>query len=129
MALIGSIRLAFPRVFSSGRTHRIGRAVDFPMGVATFVAESESFVLRDRGGIQVLSGTCPHLGCVVRRTDSGFRCPCHGSEFGPTGEHRSGPAPGALKRLAVRFSRDDRLELDLTRTVSRDDPPLSIPPR
>lgn len=126
-ALISSLRLAIPRVFSSNRTIRIGRGVDFPMGVATFVEEGESYVLRSRDGIRVFSGTCPHLGCVVRRTDMGFRCPCHGSEFGPLGERRSGPAPHRLKRLPVRLAEGDQLELDLTRILPIDEPPLRLP--
>ena len=126
--LISSLKLAIPKVFSSSRTIRIGRGVDFPMGVATFVEEGESYVLRSRDGIRVFSGTCPHLGCIVRRTDTGFRCPCHGSEFSPSGERRSGPAPHRLKRLPVQLVAGDHLELDLTRILPSDEPPLRLPP-
>ncbi len=127
-ALIGSFRLAFPRIFSANRKIRAGRGVDFPMGIASFVEEGECYVLRSRNGIRVLSATCPHLGCVVRRTDLGFRCPCHGSEFGPTGERLSGPAPHALKRLAVSAAASGQLEVDLARSLPTDEPPLRLPP-
>jgi nitrite reductase/ring-hydroxylating ferredoxin subunit len=128
VALISSLKLAVPRVFSSDRTIRIGRGVDFPMGVATFVEDGECYVVRGREGIRVLSGICPHLGCVVRKTDQGYRCPCHGSEFGPLGERRSGPAPRQLKRIPVRIGSGDQLELDLTRSLPADEPPLRLPP-
>ncbi|MFO0982698.1 MAG: ubiquinol-cytochrome c reductase iron-sulfur subunit [Planctomycetota bacterium] len=42
----------------------------------------------------VLSGRCTHLGCSVRwdrRTNDGFRCPCHGGVFDADGRVVKGP--------------------------------------
>lgn len=53
-------------------------------------------------GLLVLSERCPHQGCRVTACDSsGFRCPCHGSQFSPAGEYRDGPAGSGLRAHAV----------------------------
>jgi menaquinol-cytochrome c reductase iron-sulfur subunit len=57
------------------------------------------------GGLVVLSGTCPHLGCVALwHGDSGhFVCPCHGGTFDRHGARLSGPPPRGLDPLPVRI--------------------------
>lgn len=53
----------------------------------------------------VLSGRCTHLGCSVRwdrRTNDGFRCPCHGGVFDADGRVVKGPPRDALERPATR---------------------------
>lgn len=53
-------------------------------------------------GLLVLSERCPHQGCRVSACEgSGFRCPCHGSQFSPMGEYRDGPAGSGLRAHAV----------------------------
>ncbi|MCE9535722.1 MAG: Rieske 2Fe-2S domain-containing protein, partial [Nitrospirae bacterium] len=46
-----------------------------------------------------------HLGCGYHwdRTDSRFKCPCHGSVYDVTGEVLAGPAPRALDRLPAKI--------------------------
>ena len=39
---------------------------------------------------------CTHKGCQVRPTNSGFSCPCHGSQFSDTGAVVSEPADEPL---------------------------------
>jgi menaquinol-cytochrome c reductase iron-sulfur subunit len=57
-----------------------------------------------KGGLAVLSGTCPHLGCVaIWHGDRGrFVCPCHNGNFGRHGELLSGPPPRGLDPLPVK---------------------------
>lgn len=52
----------------------------------------------DRGKLHVRSAICPHLGCVVHwnRLEKVWDCPCHGSQFDPTGRVLHGPAVAAL---------------------------------
>jgi len=52
----------------------------------------------DRGKLHVRSAVCPHLGCVVKwnRLEKVWDCPCHGSQFDPTGRVLHGPAVHAL---------------------------------
>ena len=119
MLMVGAIfRLPFPRLRSHSDTARIGRAVDFPLHRYTFVAESNLFVYRDRQGIRVLSAVCTHLGCVVRASETGFDCPCHGSRFTPQGVPVSGPAGRPLEWYHAERSTDGTLIVDLTRRVS-----------
>ncbi len=42
---------------------------------------------------RVLSSTCPHLGCAVRRAPqgNGYLCPCHGSRFDEAGRRKEVP--------------------------------------
>jgi Rieske Fe-S protein len=45
--------------------------------------------------------TCTHLGCTVRRSGSGFECPCHRSRYDDTGRPVAGPATRPLARVAL----------------------------
>lgn len=42
-----------------------------------------------------LNAVCTHLGCVVpwNKAENKFKCPCHGSQYAPTGAVVRGPAP------------------------------------
>lgn len=42
-----------------------------------------------------LNAVCTHLGCVVPwvPAEKKFKCPCHGSQYDPTGAVVRGPAP------------------------------------
>lgn len=42
-----------------------------------------------------LNAVCTHLGCVVpwNKAENKFMCPCHGSQYSPTGAVTRGPAP------------------------------------
>lgn len=50
-----------------------------------------------------LSLICTHQGCTVNYDSaaSGFKCPCHGSEYSISGAVTQGPAPTALKKYTV----------------------------
>ena len=59
--------------------------------------------------IRCLHVICPHLGCAIdyaadRNT---FSCPCHASEFDPTGRRRFGPSPRDMDELKCRISDAD----------------------
>jgi ubiquinol-cytochrome c reductase iron-sulfur subunit len=44
----------------------------------------------------VLIGVCTHLGCIPNRSDDGWLCPCHGSQYDLSGRILRGPAPRNL---------------------------------
>ena len=48
--------------------------------------------------VAAISLVCTHLGCTVNRVETGFLCPCHGSQYDSDGLVVGGPAP---KTLAV----------------------------
>lgn len=52
-------------------------------------------------GFRALSPICTHLGCEVRPTRFGFRCPCHGSAYDHNGRVVNGPANEPLSVYPV----------------------------
>ena len=48
-----------------------------------------------------------------------FKCPCHGSGFYKDGINFEGPAPRPLERYAIRVAEDGQLEVDKSRSSSR----------
>lgn len=67
----------------------------------------------DRGKLHVRSAVCPHLGCIVHwnRLEKVWDCPCHGSQFDPTGRVLHGPAVHALPTVDD-FNGDKNPNLD-----------------
>lgn len=62
--------------------------------------------MRRRGdAIEALTAVCPHTGCLVRKLDRGFACPCHESAFDSEGESVAGPSPRPLDRLEARVEK------------------------
>jgi menaquinol-cytochrome c reductase iron-sulfur subunit len=52
---------------------------------------------------------CPHLGCSVNCTETGFLCPCHGGQFDGLGKRvepvqGSNPAPRDMDTLPVQMT-------------------------
>jgi Rieske Fe-S protein len=61
-------------------------------------------VSRDaEGKLHACSAVCTHVGCHVHRnsTEQCWDCPCHGSQFAPTGEVLAGPAISPLAKADV----------------------------
>ncbi len=72
------------------------------------------YLKRDGRSFRVLSAVCPHTGCLVKRREEGFTCPCHKSFFDAGGRSVEGPSPRNLdelewkvekRRLKVRYQR------------------------
>jgi Rieske Fe-S protein len=64
-------------------------AKKFNVNLPENLAEGEAFVppgrnvavFRDAEGVYAISTVCTHLGCIVKASQNGFDCPCHGSGF------------------------------------------------
>lgn len=117
IAVVGSIfgmgMLTKPRVLpESGTRFRIGPADQFPVGTVTILAEYKTQILSDDRGIAAVSLVCTHLGCIVKPTDEGYACPCHGSKFGKKGEVTRGPAPSPLRWFEVSMAANGGLLVD-----------------
>ena len=58
-------------------------------------------ILRGETVTQVLSASCPHLGCNViwDAGDGVFRCPCHGAIFNTAGDVVRGPVSSPLRKI------------------------------
>ena len=84
-----------PALSAVGSAVQIGTIKDAPVaisrtGASTYIA----FSLR-----------CPHQGVPVEKTESGWRCEAHGSEFEADGDLVLGPATTRLKRVPIKVSR------------------------
>ena len=75
-----------------------------PKGDPTYVVIDDAQVANY--GINAI---CTHLGCVVP-WNAGldlFKCPCHGSQYAPTGKVVRGPAPKSLGLVAAAVEGDN----------------------
>jgi len=62
----------------------------------------------------VLIGICTHLGCIPlahQGNYDGFFCPCHGSQYDPSGRIRQGPAPLNLAVPPYAFLTDTKIRI------------------
>ena len=77
-------------------THAAGerKLVQGLKGDATYLIVTDEKKIEDYG----LNAVCTHLGCVVpwNRAANKYMCPCHGSQYDPTGKVIRGPAPLSL---------------------------------
>ena len=71
------------------------------------------YLIPEADGFRALSAKCPHLGCTVNAdpVSGGFKCPCHGSTFGPSGKWLSGPAGQSLHPLPVKSKPNGDIEI------------------
>lgn len=74
-------------------------------------------IYKEGTNVYALSTVCTHLGCIVKATDDGFDCPCHGSKFRKDGSVLKGPAPKALPWLEVKHLSGDNFLVDEGKSV------------
>lgn len=94
----------------------VGEGVRNGWGVSDRVALGSAYVRKDGDQVVALSSICPHLGCAIGYDGASnqFKCPCHRSSFGLSGEKKSGPAKRGLDPLPVEV-RDGRVHLTFVR--------------
>ncbi len=120
-SVIGMLRLPKPRVLPDvSSTVRLGKPAEFPPGTTAMRPHQKVCVISTDEGISAVSLVCTHLGCIVKLTESGFECPCHGSKFDDKGEVLAGPAPRALRWLAVSQAPDGTLLADRAKETAPD---------
>lgn len=86
---------AVPALSKVGGATRIGSVKGVPVAIArTGNARYIAFNLR-----------CPHQGITVNRTENGWTCSAHLSEFEPDGDLVLGPATTGLARVPIKVSR------------------------
>lgn len=108
-------RFLGPTGLESGRAPRVagGSLQDFPPETTIYVPEARAWVHHGADELVALDAVCPHLGCLVQQkgAGSGFRCPCHGSEFGADGELERGPAQRPLRQLDIQTHPDNTITI------------------
>lgn len=91
---------------------RIGLPEEFPPGARIAIDPKRICIVREGDKVAAISTTCTHLGCIVAPSDTGFQCPCHGSQFDVDGNVTGGPAPKALAWFQVTLTPSGELEVD-----------------
>ncbi len=95
----------------------LGKPSEFLPGTVAMMPEENVCVIATEEGVSAVSLVCTHLGCIVKRAEDGFDCPCHGSKFGSSGQVLAGPAPRGLPWLAVSQAADGTLLADRAKEV------------
>ena len=115
------LRFLVPNVlYEPGQRFKAGRPSDYADNSVTFLEDERVFLVRKGNTFRCLSAVCTHLGCTVNRTAKGYHCPCHGSVFNNFGQVEGGPAPRPLPWFLITLSKDRRLLVDKSHTVSAD---------
>ena len=79
----------------------VGNAEDFADNSVTPDREGTFFLVRLGDEFKALYQVCTHLNCLVRETEDGFSCPCHGARFAKDGRLLAGPPPRDMDEFAV----------------------------
>jgi Rieske Fe-S protein len=91
-----SVKLsALPALSAVGGAMRIGSIKGVPVGIARVGTNKyKAFNLR-----------CPHQGITVTKSENGWMCPAHNSEFESDGDLILGPATTGLAKVKIKVSR------------------------
>jgi Rieske Fe-S protein len=105
--ILAAAALSNPKIVEAGRLPSSERVVDVgPVsgyvsdGVYADFRNQGFFVVRKGKELFALSALCTHRKCKLStQSDHSFYCPCHGSEFDPSGKVKEGPATRDLPQL------------------------------
>ncbi len=116
----GVLRMTKPSVhYEESRKFKIGKPENFPLGTAIKLDDRKVFIFSGAAGLHAISATCTHLGCIVAISETGFKCPCHGSKYNRDGKVIGGPAPRPLAWFEISKSVDGSLVVDASREVRK----------
>jgi len=87
---------------------------DLPEVGDELIFEDQKVILRriSQKEVAAISLVCTHLGCTVNRVETGFQCPCHGSQYDSDGIVVGGPAPRTLHWLEIKRVPGNQIEID-----------------
>ncbi len=87
---------------------------DLPDVGDELIFEDQKTVLRRQSETEIaaISLVCTHLGCTVNVVETGFQCPCHGSQYDTDGIVVGGPAPKTLPWLEIKKVPGNQFEID-----------------
>ena len=101
-----------PSIFSIGRPEDV-----LSKDGKLFMASQKVFIQSQAGKVRVQTAVCTHLGCTVNMTETGYKCPCHGSVYDKLGRNVSGPAPRPLVFFDVFKGASGDLMVDKAKTT------------
>ncbi|MBF0542116.1 MAG: ubiquinol-cytochrome c reductase iron-sulfur subunit [Nitrospirae bacterium] len=118
LSIFGLMKFPMPGLFPDvSSIFKIGKVEDFPVDSSKIISDRNVMVSRDAEGIYAISLVCTHLGCIVAPSESGYKCPCHGSVYDVLGNVLGGPAPKGLNWFEVSLSPTGKLLVDASKTV------------
>jgi Rieske Fe-S protein len=103
---------------SPSKKFRVTLPASWASGQAHIPAGRSVAIYKEGSGVFAISTVCTHLGCIVKATDAGFDCPCHGSKFAKDGSVLKGPAPKGLPWLEVKHAGGDNFLIDEGKIVA-----------
>ena len=115
----GAFRMVKANVrYEESTKFKIGMIEDFPVGSVKKIDDRKVFIFSDENGFFAMTAVCTHLGCIVFKTEWGFQCPCHGSQYNGSGKVIGGPAPRSLAWFEISQDIDGTLVVDASKEVS-----------
>jgi cytochrome b6-f complex iron-sulfur subunit len=119
--VVGVFRfLSYEQEPASSGLYTLEDPAAYPRGSITLILEAQVILVHDQVGFYALSLICPHLGCVVEKSEGGYQCPCHGSRFGELGELVNGPASHSLNSVWLGLNEEGRLIVNVTSDMPRE---------
>jgi cytochrome b6-f complex iron-sulfur subunit len=116
---LGAMRLPKAAVLPSpSKKFRVMLPASLASGQAYVPVGRSVAIYKEVSGVYAISTVCTHLGCIVKATDAGFDCPCHGSKFTKDGSVLKGPAPKGLPWLEVKHAGGDNFLIDEGKIVA-----------
>ena len=116
---VGAMRLPKAAVLPSpSKKFRVSLPPSLVGGQPYIPAGRSVALFKDGNNVHAMSTVCTHLVCIVKATDEGFDCPCHGSKFAKDGSVTKGPAPKGLLWLEVKSLGDDKFLIDEGKNVA-----------
>ncbi len=116
---LGAMRLPKAAVLPSpSKKFRIRLPASLDSGQAYIPPGRSVAIYKEAGGVFAISTVCTHLGCIVKASEKGFDCPCHGSKFNKDGSVVKGPAPKSLAWLEVKHLGGDNFLIDEGKTIA-----------
>lgn len=98
--------------------YTLERPSAYTVGASIYFSEERIVLFRDHQGFYARSLICPHLGCMVEKSEWGYQCPCHGSRFGKLGDLMNGPASKSLNSVWLGLDEEGRLVVDVSSEVA-----------
>ncbi len=87
-----------------GGKFTVGKVEDFADGSVTSDRDGKFFLVRLGDEFKALYQVCTHLRCLLRQTEDGFTCPCHGAKFAKDGMLLAGPPPRDMDEFVVEIT-------------------------
>jgi cytochrome b6-f complex iron-sulfur subunit len=98
----------------------VGKPDTYTTGSQVALPEAKIVIRRTGNKIAAISTVCTHLGCTVNPSDTGFDCPCHGSQYDERGDVIGGPAPKPLAWYRCTLAPSGELIVDKHDVVEAD---------